>query len=86
MQGVNEANNVLLYGCSAMETVGTSNDSLSVSVSAATVKRIDTPPFYFSSRPGAPSSLWLDFAGSVIVNTSKPLVRRMPTPHKGRCA
>jgi hypothetical protein len=74
MQGVDETNDVLQYQCSALETVGTSNDTSGTNTTG--FASIETPPFTFTSRPGAPYSLWLDFAGSVITNTGELLVQR----------
>jgi hypothetical protein len=79
MQGVDTENDALLYQCKSLVADATPQQlAAAAEVRAAATangttggvfENIDPAAFVYSSRPGAPFKLWLDFVGSVVTGT-----------------
>jgi hypothetical protein len=75
LQGIDTVNDALLYQCKTLMADATSAQLASAQTATAaatanlTMANIDPAAFIFTSRPGAPYKLWLDFVGSVVTGT-----------------
>lgn len=75
LQGIDTVNDALLYQCKTLMADATSAQLAAAQTATAaatanlTMANIDPAAFIFTSRPGAPYKLWLDFVGSVVTGT-----------------
>lgn len=90
MQGVDTTNDALLYQCKTLASTVTSEQLAATQTGTAaaanvSASSIDAAAFAFTSRPGAPYKLWLDFVGSVITGSGGPATHLPPACGLGAC-